>query len=145
MASGSIEQKQIIGLIGSLILFVGVFAPIVSMPILGSVNFFQNGKGNGVIILIIAFISLIFTLIKEYRALWFTGLGALAVMLFTFVNFRSKMGELEAQMDTNMAGSPFRGLAHMAVQSVQLEWGWAVLMVGAMLLIVAAALRQPDF
>jgi hypothetical protein len=118
--------------------------PIVSVPIMGNMNYFQNGKGDGVIILILAVISLILTLTKKYRGLWLTGIGASAVMLFTFVNFQSKLGQLKSQMDTDLSGNPFRGLLDMAVQSIQLQWGWAVLLVGAVLLIVAAALKHPN-
>ncbi|MBI9082217.1 MAG: hypothetical protein JEZ11_01385 [Desulfobacterales bacterium] len=46
--------KQILGLIGSIILFVGVFTPIFSVPIMGNMNYFQNGKGDGTIVLVLA-------------------------------------------------------------------------------------------
>jgi len=96
------ETKKILGLIGSLVLFVGVFAPVVSIPILGSMNYFQNGKGDGVVILILAVISLILTVMKKYWGLWFTGLGACGVMVFTFVNFQLKMAELQTQIENEL-------------------------------------------
>ena len=43
----------------SIILFVGVFTPIVSFPIIGYMNYLQNGRGDGVIVLILAVISLV--------------------------------------------------------------------------------------
>jgi len=80
--------KQLLGLIGSAVLFVGVFAPIVSIPIMGNMNYFQNGKGDGVIVLVLALISLILVLLKKFKGLWFTGLGSMAIMTFTFINFQ---------------------------------------------------------
>ena len=44
------NTKQILGLIGSIVLFIGVFTPIVSVPIMGNMNYFQNGKGPYVLI-----------------------------------------------------------------------------------------------
>ena len=41
------DLRKIIGLSGAVILFVGVFCPIISMPIMGSMNYFQNGKADG--------------------------------------------------------------------------------------------------
>jgi hypothetical protein len=41
-------------------------------------------------------------------------------------------------METKLAGNPFRGIADVAMQSVQIQWGWAVLIVGAGFLIAAA-------
>ncbi|CAO1665077.1 hypothetical protein NYA30BAC_02536 [Halomonas sp. NYA30] len=121
------KTKQLLGLIGSIILFIGVFTPIVSVPIMGNMNYFQNGKGDGTIVLILAVISLVLVLANKYKGLWFTGIGSLGVMLFTFINFQSKMSQAKADMETELAGNPFRGLADMAMQSVQLQWGWALM------------------
>jgi len=53
-----------------------------------------------------------------------------------------KMSEANAQMETELADNPFRGLADMAMQSVQLQWGWALLVVGAALVIASAAMKD---
>ena len=136
------KQKQLLGLIGSIVLFIGVFAPIVSVPIMGNMNYFQNGKGDGTIVIILAIASLILVLAKQYRGLWLTGLGSLSVMAFTFINFQTKISEVKSQMETDLAGNPFRGLADMAMQSVQLQWGWALLVVGAALVIASASIKE---
>jgi hypothetical protein len=136
------KTKQQLGLIGSIILFVGVFTPIVSVPFMGNLNYFQNGQGDGTIILILSLISLILVLTHKYNGLWFTSLGSLAVMTFTFVNFQMKMSQAKADMHSELADNPFRGLADMAMQSVQLQWGWALLIVGIALLIASAALKD---
>ncbi len=90
------NTKQLLGLIGSTVLFIGVFMPTVRVPIIGDVNFFQNGEGDGIIVLILAVISLVLVLTKKYEGLWFTGIGSLGIMLFTFINFRSKMSQVKA-------------------------------------------------
>ena len=136
------DKKQVMGLIGSIILFVGVFTPIVSVPIMGNMNYFQNGKGDGTIVIVLAVISLILTLAKKYKWLWVTGLGSLGVMVFTFINFQILMSEAKSQMESELAGNPFSGLADMVLQSVQLQWGWAILVVGAAFVIAAAAIKE---
>ncbi len=130
------------GLIGSVVLFVGVFTPIVSVPILGNANYFQNGQGDGTIILVFAVISLIMALMEKYKVLWFTGSASLAIILFTLINFQTKMSQFKADMELELADNPFRGLADMAISSVQLQWGWALLVVGATLIIISAALKS---
>ena len=136
------NTKQMLGLIGSVVLFIGVFAPIVSVPIMGNINYFQNGQGDGMIILVLAVISLILVLMEKYKALWFTGSASLAVMLFTLVSFQTKMSQFKAEMELELTDNPFRGLADMAISSVQLQWGWALLVVGAALVIISAALKN---
>ncbi|RLG30595.1 zinc ribbon domain-containing protein, partial [Methanosarcinales archaeon] len=91
------NRKQLFGLIGSIVLFVGVFAPVVSVPIVGNMNYFQNGKGDGTIILIFAAISFVLALIKKYKGLRFTGLGSIGIMLFTFINFHYRMSQVKAK------------------------------------------------
>jgi hypothetical protein len=137
------ENRQLFGIIGSLLLFVGVFAPIVSVPIMGNINYFQNGKGDGSFILVLAIISFVLILTRNYRGLWFTSIGVLIVMLLTFVNFHSKMNELKTQLNGGSSGTNlFQGLADMAMQSVQLQWGWALLLAGLALLVAAAAMGE---
>lgn len=134
--------KQILGLIGSAVLFLGVFAPIVSIPIMGNMNYFQNGKGDGIIVLVLAVVSLILVLLKKFKGLWFTGLSSMAIMVFTFINFQMNLANTNTQMETELAGNPFRGLVDMAMQSVQIQWGWALLIVGAVLVIASAAIKE---
>jgi hypothetical protein len=67
-------RKQKLGIAGSIVLFVGVFTPIVSLPIVGNMNYFRNGQGDRVIVLILALISIVLVLRKQYRWLWVTGL-----------------------------------------------------------------------
>lgn len=135
------ENGKIMGLIGSALLFLGAFAPIVSIPFAGNQNYFQNGRGDGVVIVILAAISAVLALTGRLRGLWITGLASLAVVIFTFINFEVRISEMKSKMSTELADNPFRGLADLAVGSVQLQWGWAILVVGALLLLGAAASR----
>lgn len=82
------QRRQLLGVIGSLLLFIGVFTPIMSVPIVGSLNYFQNGRGDGVIVLVFAVISIALTLGKKYRGLWITGAGSLGVMLLPSSTFK---------------------------------------------------------
>ena len=131
--------SQILGIIGAIILIVGVFAPLINMPIIGSINYFHNGKGDGIFVLALGIISLVLVLVKQYKWLWITGLGSLGLLAFTFFQFQTRISQMKAEMEINLAGNPFRGLADAAMQSVQIQWGFALLAVGAVLLIISAA------
>ena len=62
----SSRTKQILAILGALLLFVGVFLPIVSMPIVGSLNYFHNGQGDGTIVLVLAVISMILAITRRF-------------------------------------------------------------------------------
>ena len=117
------ESRQVIGLTGALVLFIGVFTPIVSIPTVGYINYFQNEKIDGVVILSLALISFLLLLAKQYRGLWFTGLVSFAVLLFTFINLQIRISEIKDKLGVELAGSRPPGLADLVLRSVQIEWG----------------------
>ena len=49
----------------------------------------------------------------------------------TFVRFQLKLSELRERLATELAYNPFRSLAETAMGAIQLQWGWAALLVGA--------------
>ena len=115
-----------------------MFAPLVHLPLVGNRNYFQNGEGDGVIILVLAMVTAGFALWRTFPLIWYTAFGSAAVLIFTFVNFKLKMTEVAADMRLLSQGNPFSGLGEMALASVQLEWGFAVLIVGIASLFIAA-------
>jgi len=132
-------SRQSLGYLGAALLVLGVFLPLVSAPLLGSVNYFQNGRGDGVLILLLGVASAIAVANRKYRFLWFSGGAAIAVLGFTLISFNVRMSQTREEMRVDLADNPFRGLAEGMVDTVQLQYGWAVLLIGGILLLVAAA------
>lgn len=126
------EKNQQLGLIGVGLLLIGAFAPVVSVPIIGSVNLTQGT--DGYIIVGLAVVSGILILLNKVKWLWGTGLLSLGVIIVNFINIKSKLGEMAGR------GGEF-GEAMM--KSISMQWGWILLVVGAILLIVAAARKSP--
>jgi ketosteroid isomerase-like protein len=65
----------------------------------------------------------------------------MGLSLFTLVNFVIRMSELREQMKAQLATNPLSGLADLAMNSVQLQWGWAILMLGGSLVVAGGAIR----
>ena len=139
-------NKKTVGLSACGLLALGVFLPIVRLPLVGSMNYFSNGKGDGIFVLGIAVVSLVLILINKYKALFVTGFVSVCMLAYTFFNFQRTMSDMKDAMNTSLAGNPFAGFADLALQSVQLEWGWVVLIAGTVLLVAAAILdtKVPD-
>ena len=127
------------GILGSLVLMIGVFMPIARAPVVGQLNYFLNGEGDGVFILVLALISLALTLRRAFGGLYFTALCSLALMVYTFVGLKSRIDEVRAGMATDLKGNPFRDLADVMVGSVEMQWGWGVLLAGVIFLLIAAS------
>ncbi|ADW16417.1 hypothetical protein Despr_0230 [Desulfobulbus propionicus DSM 2032] len=123
----------------------GVFCPLVSIPIAGSINYFKNGEGDGTFLLFLAAISAAAIFWNRFKILVVTGGASIAILAFDLWNFFHKMSLSKADMQREMAGNPFGGLAEAAMQSIQLQWGWGVMFTGAVMLIVAWFLAQREY
>jgi hypothetical protein len=138
--TSSTNHKQMAGLLGSALLFVGVFCPIITLPIVGQMNYFQNGQGDGTIVLVLAVASAVLAFVRRFPLLWLTGGGSLGLVAFTFIRFQSGISEQKLEMESKLEGNPFAGLARLAVESVQIQWGFAIIVIGAIFVIAAAAM-----
>ena len=136
------DKRQIFGIIGCFVLTFGVFAPLIRLPIVGSMNYFRNGEGYGTVVLMIAGISLVAILVRKYGWLWFTGLWSLGMIAFAFLNIQRKMAAIKNGRTTGLGDDPFRILTDIAVESIQMEWGWAVLVSGGLMLLITAGMKE---
>src|SRR5215470_10056030 len=116
------ESRQVVGLTGALVLFIGVFTPIVSVPTVGYINYIENEKIDGVVILGLAIISFLLLFARKYRGLWFTGLASLGVLLFTFISLQIKIAELRNKLGVELTGNRSPSIAEMVARSVQIQW-----------------------
>ena len=68
------------------------------------------------------------------------------MLLYSFIIFQRKIAITKSEMEGELAGNPFMGLADAALESIQLQWGWALLVIGCALLIGSAFMQKnlPD-
>jgi hypothetical protein len=100
---------------------------------------FKSGRGDGIVIIAFALLSVWAILRNRFEWLWATGILSAATIAFTFVNLQSAMDSSLRQMRKELEDNPFRGLAEGMAATIQLEWGWSLLFLGSALLIAAAA------
>jgi hypothetical protein len=132
------DSRKLIGIAGASLLLVGVLSPLVSNPMVGTVNYIYNGRGDGIFVLAVALISLIMTMTSRYSQLRFASGAAMLVTFTTLWSFQMLINSAKSSADEELAGNPFRGIVDMALASFRLEWGWAVLIAGSIALLVAS-------
>ena len=137
----TMSNKKIVGLAGSICLALGTFSPIVSVPF-STLNYINNGNGDGMFVLFLAAVSAIAILISSYRFLWFTGITSLALIAMTFFSLSSKISSIQERVRADLAGNPFRGIGILMTHTVQLQWGWLPLVVGGVLIIVCILMNE---
>jgi hypothetical protein len=69
--------------------------PIISAPIVGSMNYFQNGRGDGALVMCFALLALLFVGRRSYRLLWIPGAGSLAMLALTMTRLQVRLSAME--------------------------------------------------
>ncbi len=128
------------GIAGSIILFFGIFTPLISLPVVGSVSL-TNGSVKAIITTCVV-ASFTLTLKKMYKWLTLTGLGAALTISYIFLDFLVRIEDAKSNIDTELSGNPFRGLADVAVDSIHLDWGWIILFLGVGLILNSPRLAK---
>lgn len=113
-------KEQQLGLLGVALAAIGCFLPIMTVAFIGSVNYYFNGEGDGIIVLILSAGGLLFFLRGSYGLGLASGLLIAAMCTYTFFNLQGIIGN-----------DP------LASMLVRLDFGWLVLYSGAGLMIYA--------
>lgn len=122
---------------GAALLVFGLFAPIVTMPIIGTINLFSSGGNPTALALLV--LSLVGAGLaakeRDTEVLW-VGAAACGTVIYSFGRLQYGMAQMRESLN-DLADNPFGGLAAGALQTVQIQWGWVVLAAGAGLLLYA--------
>ena len=125
--------QQMLAIAGSLLLVVAPFAPFLSAPIFGRITLFQQGKGDGVILLVVALGALGCALAGRYGFLWVSGsMGAFEIgNLFWF--FYHRLPEMLEKYRRETKDNIFGSIGEMTLSNVDPDWGALVLLLGTLL------------
>lgn len=128
------KNSRMIALIGAGLLGIGVFLPLVRVPKLGTLNYFNNGSGDGVIVLLLVGAAVALALLNRVKHVIWPGLLSLGLIGFSFIRLQSNLSDVRGVAGRD---NPF---ADAAASAVQMEYGWAVLVIGAALIIAGGVI-----
>lgn len=128
------KKNQIIGSIGVALLAIGVFLPMITLPLIGSVNYYSNGQGDGILILGVVIVSVILLIMKKMKGLIITGILSFVMVAFTFFQLKSNLNQLLYGDEMGELFSEF----------IKIDYGigWIVLVIGSILLLVAGLIKD---
>jgi hypothetical protein len=121
--------------------FVGLFLPIIHSPNMGSLNYVDyitETEISGLIMLFLLLTSIGLVIAQKYKGLLFIGIASIGVMVFTLIQLQVLISNAKSGIYTEISTNPFIGLVDIYEDLFQLQWGLAVLLVGAILLIMSA-------
>lgn len=130
-------------MMGSIMIIVGIFAPMIEIPIIGSMSFFDNNRLYGTVIVVLSLLSLFLAFKNRYKLLWFIIVAILAVLGYSaweaykpVSSFKSKAGRILGEKLTDKIVDK---LSDKAMDYIKVQWGLAFLILGFVLLILSAA------
>lgn len=132
------SKQQLVGLAGGVVLLLGVFLPVVSVPIVGSISVFSSGRVDGYILLGLAVISSILAFTNNLKPLRITGGISLLMVVVSFFYILFKLNSLKSSVTDKLKDNPFSEMAQAMMSTVQLQYGWVFLFIGSLLLVYAA-------
>ena len=122
------SRRSIFGLVSSIVLLVGAFLPIVQLPYIGTVNYWDLDNGAGKLVAVYAVAGIVLSVLGLERWLVLpAGIALLQVAVAYFdldSRLRGSMGWFESLMK---ASGLYQSGSIMGV-------GWIVMIVGAILL-----------
>ncbi|HEY3294776.1 MAG TPA: hypothetical protein VGL38_05025 [bacterium] len=121
----------IFGILGALLLLIGVFVPLVSVPVYGGINLLQLQQPVAIALLLLAAAHLIFCINKVSWGLYATKIGILAA-----IGFGIYRGWDRITGNTNFISSLLKPI-------VKIHWGTGLLAAGILILMAAAVPRAP--
>lgn len=123
-------QAKPLGMIGAAVVIFGVFCPVISLPIAGSMNLFANGKGDVWFILVSVGVF-VFCLSKRIiGGAWAFSVLTGCFVLTKFAQTAYMINDMTNQLAKEIQGNPFSGIFLTFASSINLQWGWAVLLIG---------------
>jgi hypothetical protein len=138
-------NNRILGFIGSGLLILGIFMPIITVMGLLSFSLFTFIQGSlpgvdptgmvslfrilGIVILLLGIASLVFTLKNQFKLLIATGVVSLGVLVLIFIKLQSVFSDIPEEA---------RGLAG----AIGTGWGLYAMILGAIALIIAGAMKN---
>jgi hypothetical protein len=128
------NAKQITAIVGSIALALGCFLPVIHLPIVGDFTFFNNGSGDGLIVLILAFVALACAFFRPAIIVSaIMGWLSAGFVAFSFYHYLQQVSKVQTRFGDNILGQFF-------THSVQLGAAWPFLIGGTIALIVSGFL-----
>lgn len=123
-----------LALAGAGVLIIGLFCPVLTMPVIGSLDFVTGAKVSAPTLLALALIGGVAALSGRARDTLWPGIAAMAVLLYHFATLQTRLPQMRASV-VESAGPPFGGAA--SASDFHAQWGWLVLAAGTGMLVYA--------
>lgn len=137
-----LDAPMTLGVFGCFLLVIGGITPIIRLPVAGSSSIFSLSFIEWFLLMTAAGTSAWLTWKRNFDLLYGPAAASLLLIIGRFWRLQHLISELKSGVDQELAGNPFRGLADATMASIQLEWGWLLLFLGAAVALAPAIMEH---
>jgi len=123
--------QRIAGLVGAVLMGIGVFLPLVSIPIMHDDSYYDISRSGAIIMLVLSGLTILISIWGRFRLMYVTGLVAVGLMVLTYVKIDQRKTAAQSELKQRVIDMPLKNLSHNLISSVGLKYGWPMMMVGA--------------
>ena len=136
-----IDQNQASGILGSALLFSGLFSPIFISPVKGQIDYFHYSTTEATVVLALAALALTLSLAHKFAIMPLIGTALCATFAVAFIKYQLFISGSAVRWMDKFADSPFQGINRLIQNSFALGWGWGLLVAGAVLVLASGRLK----
>jgi hypothetical protein len=123
-------------LIASALLTLGIFMPFLGVRYFKDQSYWQLSKTGAIVLIALAAISIIIAALRKFKWLYLTGIAAVGLLFYSINEVNNRKAGMLADVTHSLEGSPLKGIGVGFVESVDYRYGWAVMLTGAVILIL---------
>lgn len=123
-------------LTASALLSLGIFMPFLGVRYFKDQSYWQLSKTGAIILITLAAISIVIALFRKFSWLYLTGIAAVGLLFYSINEVNNRRASMLADVTQSLDGSPLKGFGVGFVKSVDYRYGWAVMLAGAIILIL---------
>ena len=127
---------RIFTILGSALLTLGIFMPFLGVRFFKDQTYWQLSLSGAIILIALAVVSIVIALFRKFGLLYLTGGGALGLLVYSIQQVETRKAGMLADVTQSLSGSPLKGLGTGFVKSLDYRYGWAVMLSGAVILIL---------
>ena len=130
------NAKQLFVFFGIAMMLFGVYAPAISIPIIGTISFIQYKPDIGQALLVLGTIAAVLTGVKIWPGVISMALICSAAIFFSFIELQNKISGAMEFARSNAHDNPFVGLLGVGISAISPQFGWVIMGAGCVLMIV---------
>lgn len=125
---------------GSALLVTGIFVPFLGVRLLHDRTYWQLSTTGAIILISLAGLSVAIAAIRRFSWLYVTGLGSLGLLFYSLQKVGEQKAVVLSDISQSLEGSPLKGLGVGFVNSVDYRYGWALMLLGSVILFLVPLL-----